>query len=177
VHGASLARDSTSAPEIKFGAPELPPGPDCLSGSGVWGSPSISTHLSSSEDRLGPHSSIGARLWIVFGILAALFGCGGCAYFSVVASGPKPFVIVTSASSLAVRRLYFVLSVSGVCIFVFYILKGAAGSTVVPCMNSLWYKSLNVLIISLALVAFVLAALETKISATGAPTTYQLPPP
>ena len=69
------------------------------------------------------------------------------------------------------------LSVSGVCIFVFYILKGAAGSTVVPCMNSLWYKSLNVLIISLALVAFVLAALETKISATGAPTTYQLPPP
>jgi hypothetical protein len=48
---------------------------------------------------------------------------------------------------------------------------------VVPCMNSLWYKNLNVLIISLALVAFVLSALETKISATGTPIMYQLPPP
>jgi hypothetical protein len=33
-----------------------------------------------------------------------------------------------------------------------------------------------VLIISLALVAFVLAALETKISPTGTPTTYWVPP-
>jgi hypothetical protein len=176
LQGVSLARDSTSSPEVKFGAPEPSLGTYCVSETGTWDGASISTHPFSSKDRLGPHSTIGARLWTTFGILSALLGCGGCAYFSVAASGPKPFVIITSASSLAVRMLYFVLSVSGVCIFVFYILKGAAGSTVVPCMNSLWYKSLNVLIISLALVAFVLAALETKISPTGTPTTYWVPP-
>jgi hypothetical protein len=119
---------------------------------------------------------MGARLCTVFGVLFSLLGCGGCAYYSVVATGPKPFVIITSASSLAVRMFYFVLSVSGLSIFVFYILKGQAGSTVVPCMNSMWYKCLNGLIISLALVALVLAALETTISPAGQAVTYWLPP-
>jgi hypothetical protein len=174
--GISTSTDPTSSPEIKWGSHSPSYSMQCSPESAVCDGISISMHETASKARLGPRSSTGARLWTIFGILAALLGCGGCAYSSVAASGPKPFVIVTSASSLAVRMLYFVLSVSGLCIFVFYILKGQAGSTVVPCMNSLWYKSLNVLIIALALVAFVLAALETTISPMGTPVTYWVPP-
>jgi hypothetical protein len=176
MQGTSSTRDSMPSPEIELGPHEPSIGTDCVYESTTWHDPPLTTPQSSSKSRLGPASTTGARLWQIFGLLSALLGCGTCAYWSVVASGPKPFVIVTSASSLAVRMLYFVLSVSGLCIFVCYILKGQAGSTVIPCMNSLWYKSVNVLIISLALVAFVLAALETKISPTGTPTTYSVPP-
>src|SRR2546423_304551 len=141
-----------------------------------WAATSAGSHPISSNARLHPPSTIGARLWTVFGILVALLGCGACAYNSIIAAGPKPFIVVMSASSLAARICYFVLSVSGLCIFIVYILKGQAGSTVIPCMNSMWYKCLNALIISLALSAFVLSALETTISSTGNPITYWLPP-
>jgi hypothetical protein len=174
----STTVDSMSSPEIKMGSHDPSYGIDCSPESGIWdpATASSSTPCPPSMSRLGPRFTFGACLWTGFGILSALLGCGACAYISVVAAGPKPFVIVTSASSLAVRMLYFVLSVSGLCIFVFYIVKGQAGSTVVPCMNSMWYKCLNSLIISLALVAFVLAALETTISPTGTPITYWVPP-
>jgi hypothetical protein len=174
--GASSTKHSISSPEIELGPDEPSNATYSVPGSTVWHDPPFTTPQSSSKSRLGPASTTGARLWQIFGLLSALLGCGACTYWSVVASGPKPFVIVTSASSLAVRMLYFVLSVSGLCIFVCYILRGQAASTVIPCMNSLWYKSLNVLIISLAFVAFVLGALETKISVTGTPITYGVPP-
>ena len=178
LQGPSLTIDSTSSPEITVCSHEPSYGLDCSPELGTWGrgTASNSTHQPASSARLNSNSTIGARLWTIFGILFALLGCGACAYNSVVAAGPKPFVIVTSASSLAVRLFYFVLSVSGLCIFVFYVLRGEAGSTVIPCMNSMWYKSLNVLIILLALVAFVLAALETTISPSGTPVTYWVPP-
>ena len=178
LHNVTTTIDPTSSPEIKLGADDVSYGTVCSPESGIWEltDTATATRRSSLEARLDSHTTIGARLWTILGILFALLGCGACAYDSVVAAGPKPFVIVTSASSLAIRLFYFVLSVSGVCIFVFYILRGQAGSTVIPCMNSMWYKGLNALIISLALVAFVLAALETTISPTGTPTTYWVPP-
>jgi hypothetical protein len=74
------------------------------------------------------------------------------------------------------RPLYYLIVAAGPKPFVFYPLKGQASSTVVPCMNSMWYKCLNGLIISLALVAFVLAAPETTISPTGQAVTYWVPP-
>jgi hypothetical protein len=41
------------------------------------------------------------------------------------------------------RPLYYSIVVAGPKPFVFYPLKGQASSTVVPCMNSMWYKCLN----------------------------------
>jgi len=178
LQDASSTIDSTSSPEVKTDPHEPPCDIYCPVESIIWEvtSASNNAHRPSSEPRLGPAGTTGARLCTMFGILFSLLGCGACAYYSVVAAGPQPFVIITSASSLAVRMFYFVLSVSGLFIFVFYILKGQATSTVVPCMNSMWYKCLNGLIISLALVAFVLAALETTISPTGEAVTYWVPP-
>jgi hypothetical protein len=179
LQGVSSTINSTSSPEVKTDPHEPPCDIYCPAESVIWDMTSASSnaHCLSSKSRLGSSGTMGARLCTVCGVLFSLLGCGACAYYSVVAAGPKPFVIITSASSLAVRMFYFVLSVSGLFVFVFYILKGQAGSTVVPCMNAMWYKCLNGLIISLALAAFVLAALETTISPTGEAVTYWVPPP
>ena len=130
-----------------------------------------------SHSRLEDNTTLGARLWTVFGILFSFVICGTGISNSLVGAGPRPFIIITSATSLALRMFYFTLSSSGLFIIVFYILKGQAGNTVVPCMNATWYKVLNAVIIMLALVAFVLAALETTMLPGGAVTTYGIPPP
>jgi len=168
-----------SSPEIKYDHVEPRYHLDCASELGDWSrvfQPSQTVRPAAAESRLKPPSTLGARLCTVIALLMTCFGCGGCAYVSVLAAGPRPFVIITGASSLVLRMLYFTLSVSGLCIFVFYILKGEASNTVVPCMNSLWYKGLNILIISLALTAFILSALETRIGPDGQATTYSIPP-
>ena len=127
--------------------------------------------------RLKPNSAFTARLWAVFGILFAIGGAGSGIYFSTAGLGPRPFVIITQLSSLRTSLYYFVLSLCATLIYIFYVLKGQAGNTALPCMNTTWYKLLNVVMILLAVLMFVTSALETKILPNGKATTYPIPPP
>jgi len=127
--------------------------------------------------RLKPNTAFCARLWALCGILCSFGCCGGVAYVCIVDVSRRPFVIVASCSSLMTVCYYFVLNVSACLIFISYILKGQAGSTAIPCMNSGWYKALNIFMILLAIAMFVTSALETTIPPNGQATTYSLPPP
>jgi hypothetical protein len=60
---------------------------------------------------------------------------------------------------------------------IYYIVKGKGGSTTIPCMNTLWYKGLTLLLIAQAFVMFLVTALETTILPTGEIMTYNVPPP
>jgi len=127
--------------------------------------------------RLKPNSSFGARLWTILGIVATT-SCRGVGIYSTVAGlGPRPFVIITQLSSLCVCMYYFVLTLCAALIFIFYILKGQAGNTVLPCMNTMWYKWLNIVMIVLACLMFTTSALEATILPNGTVTTYPIPPP
>lgn len=133
-------------------------------------------HSHELESRLKSNNIFAARLWQVFGLIAAL--CPGVGvYLTTISLGPSPFIIITSLSSLCLSMYYAVLCVSALLIFVYHILKGQAGNTALPCMNSTWYKWLNVLMILLAVLMFVTNALETKILPNGKTSTYSITPP
>lgn len=133
-------------------------------------------HSHNLESRLKPSTTFAARLWQVFGLIAAL--CPGVGlYLTTISLGPRPFTIITSLSSLCLSMYYAVLCASALLIFIYHILKGQAGNTALPCMNSTWYKWLNVLMILLAILMFVTNALETRILPNGKTSTYSVPPP
>ena len=128
--------------------------------------------------RLQPHTILSARLWTAWSLVSLIGICAYGIYSSIIAISPPghPFTIITTASALTTRMLYFTLTTSGCCIFVTYILKGRLAETVVPCMNALWYKMLNALLVGLALTSGIISALETKALSNGNYATYTVPP-
>lgn len=127
--------------------------------------------------RLRPNSIFAARMLSTFAILSELGTFTLGMYTTVGGIGPRPGVVVLRLSSLFLQFYYFVLTVCSGPIFVYYIIKGQSGSTIVPCMNTTWYKWLNVTMILLAVLMFITSALETIILPNGKVTTYPLPPP
>ncbi|XTI88177.1 hypothetical protein V2W45_1394603 [Cenococcum geophilum] len=58
--------------------------------------------------------------------------------FSLV--GSRPAFICSSTTGLLYRCFYIILSAGCLIIHWVYIFIGYSGSTVIPCMHSLWYK-------------------------------------
>jgi hypothetical protein len=128
-----------------------------------------------STSRLLPSNLLKSRLWRTLWLALALTVNAFGIYLCVSNNGPRPGIIIMQSSQLAFSILYSVLNASGMVIIVFYLLKGYATSTMLPCMNSRWYKALTMLIGVLAVIAVVLAALETKIGPGGEFETYSIP--
>ena len=115
------------------------------------------------------------RIWNAAFILFVFAVCGPGIYLSVTGLGPRPFVLITSSSSFLTSVFYFTLSLCGGCLMVFYIVTGKSSSTVIPCMNSTWYKGLTLLLAVQMLIMFIVTGLETRILNDGTVTTYGLP--
>lgn len=138
---------------------------------------SEATSLQDCKSRLYPTSTLGARLWLVWSVVSATTVAGGGIYLSVTGISPRPFVVITGLSTLCSSLYWLVFCASLPLIFVYYFFKQQAGNTALPCMNSTWYKCLNLLMILLAFLMFVTNALETKILPNGKTAKYPIPPP
>jgi len=128
------------------------------------------------RSRLRPSTAFAARLWAVCCILGWIGGLVIGIYASTVCLGPRPFLIITQLSTLCISLYYLTLFLCAGIIIICYILKDHAGNTVLPCMNTTWYKWLNVVMILLALLMFITSALEMTILPNGKITTYTIPP-
>jgi hypothetical protein len=125
--------------------------------------------------RLGPNTIL-SYLWLILCLAFTVCGCGAGAYLACAGTGPRPFIIFASASTLMMMIYYLLLTVSGGLIMSYYLLKGRGGETAIPCMNDRLYKLLNGIIMLAGIAMFVITALETKIGENGQPVVYTLPP-
>jgi hypothetical protein len=68
-----------------------------------------------------------------------------------------------SVSALFQRLFYTLFTVGTLLFHGFYVLSGCSNSTLIPCINSSWYKAYSVLLNLTALVCVIIAAMETRV--------------
>src|SRR3569833_1069534 len=120
---------------------------------------------------LGPAETVGVcyRVWWVLSMatlfsLACYIGGDGILW--------NKYDILVSVSDMFERVFYFCLAAGGLFIHAAYVIPGGNTTTVLPCIQMMWYKLYTCLIIVLAILAFVCASLETHQCEGGIFTTY-----
>jgi hypothetical protein len=66
-------------------------------------------------------------------------------------------------SSVAQRVLYILLTFGLLVIHTFYLVRGQSKTTVIPCIQSTWYKMFTYLLILVAVVCLILSSMETRL--------------
>jgi hypothetical protein len=108
------------------------------------------------------------RFWWVVSVLSMmglglLISLDGLAF----SNGPPSVVQVWPSSMVAVKLMYSLLTGGCLMIHLFYLFKASGMSTIIPCIQALWYKLYTYLLIAASLTCLMLSALETKKSAGG----------
>lgn len=80
--------------------------------------------------------------------------------------------LIWTATNLSVNVYYFFLLTVTLVVMVAYVLKGESTTTIIPCINSMWYKVYTCMVFILALLMLVISALETQKTPCGQYTTY-----
>lgn len=68
-----------------------------------------------------------------------------------------------SWSTLSQRLFYTLITLGGLLIHGLYVLSGRSNSTLIPCIDSFWYKAYSVLMYLTALACIIIAAIETRV--------------
>jgi hypothetical protein len=85
---------------------------------------------------------------------------------------PNPRVRAGTASTLLVNLLYVVFLFPTFTMALIYTVRGETGTTIIPCINSLWYRVYTYVLFGFAGVVLVVTAVETREAACGQFTTY-----
>ena len=109
------------------------------------------------------------RFWWVVSVLTInglglLISLDGLAF----SLGPPSVIQVWPSSMIAVKLMYSLLTGGCLMIHLFYLFKASRISTIIPCIQALWYKLYTYLLIAASLTCLILSALETKKFADGA---------
>lgn len=113
------------------------------------------------------------RIWWALSMLFIMgisLGALITGFFSLI--GNRPAFIYSSTTGLLYHCFYIILSAGCLIIHWVYIFTGYSGSTVIPCMHSLWYKGYTFLLWGLGTLCVLVASLETRIAIDGSYTTY-----
>jgi hypothetical protein len=113
------------------------------------------------------------RCWLVilvqtfFLIMTAALLCLAGHYFK-----PNPRITAGTGSTLLVNILYVLYLLVTLATTFVYTLKGQSNITIIPCINSTFYKLYTCCLFSFAFLVFIVAALETRKTSCGTYTTY-----
>jgi hypothetical protein len=128
-----------------------------------WDSPIMTTPFEArvSEELYSARGRRGVvfRSWWI----CSMAGLAGYDLFSCI----KPLITTwapghcLSASNMLQRVFYTVLTVGAFTIHSFYVLRGQSRTTLIPCIQTMWYKIYTYLLILLALLGVTFSAVET----------------
>jgi hypothetical protein len=82
-----------------------------------------------------------------------------------------PGVPYESATRLVWQIMYFALSLFGISIHTFYIIRGKTHSTIIPCIHQSWYRIFTIFLFIMVVICTVFSCLETRVRLDGAVTT------
>jgi hypothetical protein len=108
------------------------------------------------------------RFWWAVSLLA-MMGLGLLAGLEgfVFSLSPPSDIQVWPSSWVAFKVMYSLLTAGCLVIHLFYLFKASRMSTIIPCIQSLWYKLYTYLLVAVSLTCLILSALETKQVADG----------
>jgi len=95
--------------------------------------------------------------------ICSMAGLAGYALHSCIGDFPTTWApdVCYYASSMLKRVFYTVLTVGALTIHSFYVLRGQSRTTLIPCIQTMWYKIYTYLLILLALLGVTFSAVET----------------
>jgi len=93
-----------------------------------------------------------------------------CILYFLPANSHKEAVLSSTTFSLALFYFGF-LSIS-LLLYTYYFIRGFTGSTVIPCLSTMWYKIYTAISISVMLALIVVASIETRQTTCGKTTTW-----
>jgi magnesium-transporting ATPase (P-type) len=85
---------------------------------------------------------------------------------------PNPRATAGTASTLLINMLYVVFLTVTLVTTSAYTIRGQSNTTVIPCINSIWYMCYTCLLFSCAFLLLILTALQTRKTSCGQYTTY-----
>lgn len=86
---------------------------------------------------------------------------------------PSHWVAQFTGTNFMLGITYFFFLLVTLITNVFYMFRDETGSTVIPCIQSLWYKLYTTILFLLATTVFIFACIETRHGAPGKYTTYE----
>ena len=110
---------------------------------------------------------------LAFGVkVFFLFTTGSLLGLSLSYFKPNSRITAGTASTLGVNLLYTIFLLFTFFTAVIYTMKGQTNTTIIPCINSRWYKAYTYLLFGSAFLITIFVALETRMTACGQFTTY-----
>lgn len=114
------------------------------------------------------------RTWWILSILIMAFVMTAVCFHGIFygKGNNQDGIFIVTASQLGQRFLYMILIFGTLFIHAVYVMQGKNTTTVIPCVQSAWYKVFTIMMFMGMLGCLVVDALETKMTACGKSTTY-----
>ena len=115
--------------------------------------------------------AVSFRIWWALSTLAlmgiSIAACVNSTFSIFPQAGYSPSIIHKPASMITVSLMYLLLTAGCLVIHCRYLFKGCSGSTVIPCIQSRWYKGYTFLLFAAGAVSIIFSALGTQIQVNG----------